>query len=409
MPANGPVAETLDEFLDRTSAGGTAQAQTPSGDKSHADDQVPEDAETGKPGDAETGEQEHTGSGEEQDTTAAGNPEAAETEGKEDDNANAGDAPGQLGQFERGVLEKLRDAKIPAALQKRIAKSFEKEINNRKAIAQRDEILNSKDGEIETLKTQLSEAGTKATLVAPAGPLAHLDTLKKLQAATEPAAHNLRWLKNPTVDFSRYFVDDADTVPRPRTAEQKQQEFESEQLEILEHQAKQALILTARQQTREKLKKSKPEFFNADHEDGKAFDGFFAVDPRTREDADEIARLYLKAKRQEEEEASGNFKYHRIDIKAARANGALGGPGAKAAPNGDTHANGANTNGQRAAHPQVNGRNGASPTLPSPHRSTTIPTRPAGKTRLQQLEEQATTTGHSLDDYYDARSEALTK
>ena len=322
------LAETWEDSLDRQGAALAAQAQANSGDKTQAEDQAAETEEADADKTAETTEEPA-----EQDTEAE-DTETTETETEEADET-ATEAP--AGKFEKGVLKELTEKGISPALQKRIASLFKKEPANRQAIADRDAILTTKDGEIETLKTQLAEAGTKATTIAPSGPLAHLDTLEKLQAATDMATQNLQWAETRR-DFDRYFQDD-DTVDEGsgRTAEQKFQDFKAQQLWILSNQAKQTAILIKREEIRKALKKSKPELFIAENADSKAFVEFYATDPRTREDADEVARLYLKAKKQEEEEATGNFKYHRIDIKAAKANGAIA--SAKTTSNGSSTVN----------------------------------------------------------------------
>lgn len=367
------VAESFDDFLDKQGEDLAARSQTPKGEPKAEDTPAPEvEAEPEQSGEA--------------------NPEGeVDTEAEKEENKPTDPVePEPEGKFEKGVLSKLKEANIPESLQKRIKASFEKEIKNREALADRDAILTTKDAEIEALKAQLSEAGNKAT-VAPSGPLAHLDTLEKLQEATDIATQNLEWAETRQ-DFERYFQDDPTADEGTgRTAEQKFQEFKAQQLWILRNSPKQAKVLTKRQELRDTLKKSKPDLFRADHEDAKAFADFFTSDPRTREDADQLAADAILGARIRREEATGNFKYHRIDLQAAKANGAMG-------VKGSAESNGAHTNGE------VNG--GRKVTLPTARPVSRIPTKPEGKPRLQQLAEQATNGGHTLDDYLDAQREA---
>jgi len=385
-PVNAPipnpaVAESFDDFLDRQGESLAAKAQSKSGEPKPEEPTDPAEAEepdAEKAAEPEAKEEVDTSKEESEETKeqAATDEEAAEPEGK----------------FEKGVLAKLKEAKIPESLQKRIAKAFEKEIKNREALAERDEILVSKDSEIEALKTRLSEASDKATII-PSGPLAHLDSLEKLQEAVDAATHNLQWAETRN-DFERYFKDDdgADEG-NGQTAEQKFQEFKAQQLWVLKNQPTQAKVLIKRQELRESLKKSKPDLFRAESEDAKAFSEFFKNDPRTREDADQLAADAIRGRRIREEEATGDFKYHRIDLKAAKANGAIG--ATKHTANGST--NGSEVNGSR----QVS--------LPSARPVTRVPTKPQSKPKLQQLAEQASNGGHSLDDYLDAQLEATSK
>lgn len=275
----------MDAFLDSSFPG--AEAQT----EDHSEEV---DTETADAQAAETTEDpENPEESEESDQTEeTENSEAAATD-------TDTDTEKPVGQFEKGVLATLAKAKIPDSLQKRIAKAFSNEIKHRTALTQREEALKSKDEELAAIQTQLAEAGQKVAPV-PSGPLAHLDSLEALEAAARQATAFLRWKEGPMEDFDKFFKD-----------EEAFKAYQADALYILEHQAAQAKVLSERKQTREKLKAASPTFFQPDHADAKALKEFYATDPRTRADADDVFRLYMKARKQEEEEAKG-IRYHRI-------------------------------------------------------------------------------------------------
>ncbi len=373
-----PVAESFDSFLDRQGDALAAKGQTPSGDKPKADDQAAPESEAEpelKPDEAKPEGEEDTDKVEEE-------------EGEEQSTEGEAETPPDA-RIELGVEKELTDKGVSPALRKRLKGLFKSDIELKSALAERDSILATKDSEIETLKGQLTEAGGKATII-PSGPLAHLDSTEKLDQATKDATHNLQWASNP-VGFEQHFQDDPETVPvhRRRTADEKFEAFKEYQLQLLANAPEQARINAKRQATRESLKKTRPEFFKPDHEEAKAFASFFASDPRTREDADQLAADAIRGRREREEEATGKIKYHRTEIQPLK-------PSVKDA-NGDKASD--SENGEvRSPKAQVK--------LPSARPVTRVPTKTEGKPRLQQLAEQATSGGHTYEDYVDAQMEA---
>lgn len=420
--SSGPVAESFDDFLDRTGgAEPAAQAQTnpgkakatpgadPSGEKpTQAQDQDPDDAAA--QADAPEGSQEPGGAGEQEqpsetaetETPGDGDPAEAEQEGEGEGEAKP-DAPAQkqpteMGQFERGILSQLKEAKIPEAVQKRIQRAFQKEIANRNAIAERDAILQTKDAENEQLKTQVQAANEKATW-APAGPLAEFDSIEKLRDAVAHATSNLQWAKNP-VGMEQFYQDDPAGSLNARTAEEKLSADQEWWLHILSKAPAQQQVLLDRRATRERLRKSHPDFFKPDTESGREVAKLYAADPRTLPDFDQFIADAQRGRREREEEEAGAAKYHRIDMKLARANGVKG--GANGSANG--HANGASSrpNGSHAEGEKASGAPERAVTLPVPRGSTPrVPIR-SGTDPKEDISRRLQTGPVSVEDWADA-------
>lgn len=307
--------------------------------------------------------------------------EEQEQETETDTSAESATATaGKLGQFELGVLKTLRDNKIPESLQKRIAKSFEKEIRNRDALSQRDGIISTKDTELAELRSKLETAATQATQ-APSGPLAHLDSIEKVENARAEVHQYLQAARNPDW-VAHYFPDDGENVRNPQSGLQKFEAWKEQQIEVLAALPYQAKIVTERAEARKKLLTALPTVAKPEHEDAKALQGFFASDPRTRTDADEVFRLYLRAKKIEENEAKG-IRYHAIDPNASSKK-SVNGQGSTVngnGSNGHAHANGDH------ASPESNGRK-SSLTLPAPRTAARVPVRSQGSTPLEAVNKQ---------------------
>lgn len=362
-PGDAPNGE---ESQGTTDSEGEEQVQGQGQDQTQGQDQ-----ESKGKGDATEGDEAE----EQEQETATGAAESATT-GKP-----------QLGQFEQGVLKTLRESKVPEALQKRIAKSFEKEIKNRDALTKRDEIIATKDQELEQLRTQMQESALAVTQ-APAGPLAHLDTPEKVEKTRQDVTHNLQWAKKADADsLAKHFPDDGEDVPESRrlTGQEKFERWKEEQYSYLELLPVQAQIVTTRAESRKKLQQAMPDLVKPGSEDAKALASFYGTDVRARTDSDEVFRLYMKARKMEAEEARG-VRYHRIDPTATAKK-----PGANG--NGNGHING--HGGDAEGGPESNGRK-SSISLPAPRTAARVPVRSQGPDPRTEVQKQLQ-NGQSVD------------
>jgi hypothetical protein len=391
--AGGSDAVNAEDFLDAAFGVGDAEAPEKKdevnteaqrrggveGSGSGEERLTEEDEEQG----AGSREQEEVRSGlEEEELRARAEAEvAAEAEAKAEAEALAAAASGEvkIGQFEQGVLKTLREKGVPEALVKRTSALFVKDIKNRQAIAERDE-------KITNLETQLGEVASKATLV-PSGPLAHLDTQEKVDEAHREATHNLDWIENKPSNWQAYFPDDGEEVPEAnrQTGEQKLESFRRRNLEMLKLLPAQSKVVTQRAGARETLKAKLPTVFETGHADAKLLAEFYQTDPRQRADADEVFRLYLKGKRIEEEEASGDAKWHRVDLKStsktAKSNGAA---------NGNGHENGRGLIPPKGGttNSESESRKSSNIQLPAPKSAARIPVKPQGLSPKEQINQQ---------------------
>jgi hypothetical protein len=374
VAGGGP--QSVDDFLDSMGAAGAVEALKEATEES-----------TQRRGDTEvvSGEDGLT-----TETEGEGSREGAKVEGEqaEDLDQDQGlDAVEQAKaeQLKSGVLSELKKKGVGDGLCDRIAGLFVKDIKSRQALAKRDEIIGTKDSELEDLKAQLSEAASKATL-GPSGPLAHLDSLEKVENVQRTVDANLEWIEERPEGWERHFPADGDEVPNGLTSEQKLAKFQREQIKLLQLLPSQLKVLTEREDARKKLKATAPTLFQAGHEDAKALREFYAEDPRTRVDADEVFRLYHKAKKMEAEEAAGLAKYHRVDLKASSSSDKT----KNGAGNGNGHSNGnGNGNGHSVKQdPESGSRKSTSIILPAPKAAARIPVRSQGLSPREAVKER---------------------
>lgn len=275
----------------------------------------------------------------------------------------------RLGKNELAFIDKLKAAKADKGVIERYVDSLKRE---KRARMLRDDAERKAAEAIEKqqqIEAQLAET-TEKSLLTPSGPLANLQTVQDLDSAEQQVLADLKQEAEDPEGYLSRFKDTDQSTAMENAARWKQR-----CLSLLPQFKEQRHIIETRKATQESLKKAMPALFNPATEEGKYRLKQYATDPRLAADYDEQLAHQLRGRKIAEDEKTGKFKWIRVDLEAARANGALGGKKPAAANgNGNGHGNGKVQPGKQV-------------TLPPPRQS--LPAMPAGTNRLQELRARA--------------------
>ena len=236
-----------------------------------------------------------------QTSTAPGDEVTTETTGETADPEEAAEA---------ADLEKSsKDEKVPKWVPERLAKNAEQ----KRLLREENASLKAAK---EAAETALAEHAANAKAPAPSGPLAKFETPEALAAEHAEVISFLEWAHKPEA-VDRY-------VHLGEGAEAKLEEDRAYALNFLKHKDAQGKILTERSEKREAVRKALPALFDGKSPESQERAAFYAVDPRTRADYDQWIADALQGKRDREDAAAGKIRINRIDLAAAKANGAAG-------------------------------------------------------------------------------------
>lgn len=303
--------------------------------------------------------------------TTADDESAAKPEAETETLTVTDDGKVKLGRNELAMIDKLKSAKVGEAEVSRFVDALKREKKARLLRDDAERRATEAQKRLTQMETQLAEQAEKSTVL-PSGPLANLQDAKELDAAEQNVLRDLQHAEDDPEGYVARFRD-----TETGTAEENAARWKRRCLALIPEFKHQRQHIEARTTTREALRKQAPALFSPTSDEGKQRLSLYANDPRLNPDFDQWIADAVRGRKAREDESGGKFKYVRVDLDAARANGALGAK-TKTAANGanGTHSNG-NGHGNGKAQPtkQV--------TLPPPRQS--LPAMPAGTNRLQEL------------------------
>ena len=213
------------------------------------------------------------------------------------------------------VEAKLQDENVPRWLWKRFKKEKEKRVEA--------------EQQLNAAQDSLAQATAELKAPLPSSPLAYLDTPEKLEEEVKKATAYIKWAERP--DAANAYDDDEQA-----TAEQKLAYYKARAWVVIDNQADHAKVLQSRIETTANVRKTAPALFEGKSDESKLRNKFYGTDPRTWTDADEFVADAARGRRERLEEAAGKARFQRIDLAAAKANGAAGAKASAAKVNGKT-------------------------------------------------------------------------